>query len=26
MDRIIYAAMTLFWLLGLGHFLQFQGT
>ena len=26
MDTIIYAAMTLFWLLGLGHFLQFQGT
>ena len=26
MDTVIYAAMTLFWLLGLGHFLQFQGT
>jgi hypothetical protein len=26
MDTIIYAALTLFWLLGLGHFLQFQGT
>jgi hypothetical protein len=25
MDAIIYAAMTLFWLLGLGHFQQFQG-
>jgi hypothetical protein len=25
MDTIIYAAMTLFWLLGLGHFQQFQG-
>ena len=25
MDAIIYAAMTLFWLLGVGHFQHFQG-
>jgi hypothetical protein len=26
MDIVMYAAMSLFWLLALGHFLQFQGS